>query len=187
MNGPVGPVGSGHAHANKHRVSHRKKTASNDEKTRVVPTGRLFAFTLDGDTARILKLELLEASGTRRELSADEKSQMLGESGESALEALLTRAFEAGIQIALEDTFATLEESDDTDEPEAPEDDALRRLLLKKLIERSAMKDLLDREVLTRAILKTLIQHSTNEPTATTGQGTGETADRTAHARTDRH
>jgi hypothetical protein len=187
MNGPVGPFGPRHAHAIKHRASHGKKSASNHEKTADVPTGRLFAFTVDGDTARIVKLEVLDASGTRRELSEEERTSMLAAGRESALEALLTRAFEAGIQIALDDTLATLAESDDTDESETAEEDALRQLLLKRLIERSAMKELLDREVLSRALLETLIQHATNEPGATNGPNPGVTADRTAHARTDRH
>src|SRR6185503_11536333 len=98
MNGPVGPLGSGHAHPTKQGTSNRKKSASSGEKTLNVPSGKLFTFTLDGDTARIVKLELLDASGTRRELSEEEKTQMRGELGESALEALLERAFEAGIQ-----------------------------------------------------------------------------------------
>jgi hypothetical protein len=186
MNGPVGPVGLGHAQAPK-PGSHRKKGASHQDKALELPPGKLFTFTLNGDTARIVKLELLEASGVRRELSEEEKTQILGASRESALEALLARAFEAGIQIALEDTFATLEEPDDADESAASEEDTLRRLLLKRLMERSSMKGLLDREVLTRAILDTLIQQSMKEPAATAGEATGTTADRTAHARNDRH
>jgi hypothetical protein len=187
MNGPVGPLGPRHAHAGKHGATHRRKSAASDDKGTDVPAGKLFTFTLNGDTARVVKLELIDASGAHRELSEDEKAQMLGENRESALEALLTRAFEAGIQIALEDTFATLEEPDEADEPEASEEDALRRLLLKRLIERSSMKGLLDRDVLTRAILETLIQQSTNEPAATNGPSPGATADRTTHTRNDRH
>src|SRR5690349_7446452 len=133
MNGSVGPFGPRHAHSLKRRAAHRKESVSNDEKTVNVPTGKQFTFTLDGDTARLVKLEVVEASGERHELSEDEKTQMLSETRESALEALLARAFEAGIQIALGDTRATLEESDDADESEAPEDSALRGLLLKQL------------------------------------------------------
>jgi hypothetical protein len=187
MNRPVGPFGPRHAHAIKHGTAHRKKSAADDEKGADMPTGKLFTVTLDGDTARVVKLEWVDASGTRRELSDEEKTQMLGENRETALEALLTRAFEAGIQIALEDTHASLEELDEADESEASEEDALRRLLLKRLIERSSMKGLLDREVLTRAILETLIQQSTNETAATNGPTPGATADRTALARNDRH
>jgi hypothetical protein len=134
-----------------------------------------------------VKLELLDESGTPRELSPDERSQILGESAESTLDVLLTRAFEAGIQIALDDTLAGMADSDDAEESDVSEDDTLRELLLKRLIERSSMKELLDHEVLTRAIVRTLIQQSTNETAAKNGPTQRATADRTTHPRTHRH
>lgn len=184
MNGPVGPVGLGHAHGK--AASHRRKGASHEAKAAEALTGKLYTFTLNADTAQLVKLELQDEHGTRRELSPDEKTKILGAGGESALEALLARAFEAGIQIALEDTLAELDD-DEGEESDAPEEDALRRLLLKRLIERSSIKGLLDREVLTRAMLATLIQQAMNSPAADAGKTTGAPADRTAHARTDRH
>jgi len=68
---------------------------------------------------------------------------------------ILEEAFEAGIACGLGEVA-------DEDEPVESEKDAnLRHLLLRPLIENSAAKRLMRREVLHRAFLKTLIGHGT--------------------------
>ena len=69
---------------------------------------------------------------------------------------MLEQAFEAGIACVLGD--ADVED----DPPESAKDADLRRLLLRPLLEEGAAKRLMQREILSRAMLTTLIQNATN-------------------------
>ena len=71
------------------------------------------------------------------------------------MEAIIEQAFEAGIAYVLGD------EGDEDDPMESEKDANLRHLLLRPLIENSAAKRLIRRDVLSRAILKSLIDHTT--------------------------
>ena len=71
------------------------------------------------------------------------------------MEAIIEQAFEAGIAYVLGD------EGDEDDPMESEKDANLRHLLLQPLIENSAAKRLIRGDVLSRAILKTLIDHAT--------------------------
>ena len=71
------------------------------------------------------------------------------------MEAIIEQAFEAGIAYVLGD------EGDEDDPMESEKDANLRHLLLRPLIENSSAKRLIRRDVLSRAILKTLIDHAT--------------------------
>ena len=71
------------------------------------------------------------------------------------MEAIIEQAFEAGIASVLGD------EGDEDDPMESEKDANLRHLLLRPLIENSSAKRLIRRDVLSRAILKTLIDHAT--------------------------
>ena len=71
------------------------------------------------------------------------------------MEAIIEQAFEAGIASVLGD------EGDEDDPMESEKDANLRHLLLQPLIENSAAKRLIRGDVLSRAILKTLIDHAT--------------------------
>ena len=115
---------------------------------------RLFSFTIDANTARIVKLESLDATGNRHELSEEEKVNLVREALDDQLENVLEQAFEAGIACVLDSAG----EADHTGE--SADDAELRHMLLTPLIERSAAKHLMEREVLDRAILDTLIGHS---------------------------
>ena len=124
--------------------------------TEVAPSAaKLFAFTIDANTARVVKLETLDASGSRHELSEEEKASLAREESANGLEDVVERAFEAGIACVLggEEPQEKAEES--------AEDAELRHMLLTPLIEHSPAKRLIEREALTRAILGTLIQHAT--------------------------
>jgi hypothetical protein len=134
--------------ASRKRGSH-KKTIDADQ-----PAGKLLAFTIDADTAHVVKFETLDARGARRELSDEEKTSLLREGGEGRLEDVLERAFEAGIACALGD------EARQARADETTQDAELRHLLLAKLIEHSAVKHLMDGDLLNRAILDALIRHS---------------------------
>ena len=105
---------------------------------------RLFAFTIDADTAQIVKLETLDASGARHELSEEEKAG-LARQGTEDLEQLVEQVFEAGIACVL----GGGEREDKAEEP--AEEAELRHMLLAPLIEHSPARRLIQREALSRA------------------------------------
>ena len=144
----------------KHRVSNRKgalhkgeQSVSNGSASFHESGATLFAFTVDAKTAQIVKFESLDASGARHELSDDEKVSLAKKGSRDGVEALVEQAFEAWIACALG-------EGGRSEAKESEEDAELRHLLLTPLIEHSLAKRLLKGEVLDRALLGTLIQHS---------------------------
>ncbi len=144
----------------KHKVSNRKKSSHKAEESETNESGaihesgaKLFTFTVDARTAQIVKFESLDSSGARYELSDDEKVSLAREGSSDGLEDLVEQAFEAGIA-------CVLGEEGRSETKESEEDAELRHLLLTPLIEHSLAKRLLKGEVLNRALLGTLIQHS---------------------------
>ncbi|HEY6825150.1 MAG TPA: hypothetical protein VI195_11960 [Steroidobacteraceae bacterium] len=170
---PVGkvPVGKKNAH---------KEDKMNEEKmTESAPSaGRLFAFTIDAGTAQIVKLETLDASGARRELSEEEKASLAQAGAEEGLEQFVEKAFEAGIACVLGD------DEQQHKSTEAAEEAELRRLLLKPLIEHSPVRRLMQREALNRAILGTLLQRAVSKAPvdAESAPAAGPQPDRAASA-----
>ena len=111
--------------------------------------------TIDTKTGQIIKIEGANGTRAQHELSDEEKASLAKKMGRATLEAIIEEAFEAGIACGLGEVA-------DEDEPVESEKDAnLRHLLLRPLIENSAAKRLMRRDVLSRAILKTLIGHGT--------------------------
>lgn len=144
--------------------SKRLKMTNIDESVVKVPdaTAKFLAFTIDANTAQIVKLESLDASGASHELSEDEKASLATAVSKDRLEEVLEQAFEAGIACALGEGFARddAEGSADDEAKESEEDAELAHLLLKPLIEHSTAMGLMKPEVLNRAILETLIERS---------------------------
>jgi hypothetical protein len=115
----------------------------------------LLNVTIHAKTGQIVKIERVNGPHAHHELTAEEKASLAKEVGRASLEAIIEEAFEAGIASVLGDDGA------DEDDPMESEKDAnLRHLLLQPLIEKSAAKRLIRREVLSRAILKSLIDHA---------------------------
>jgi hypothetical protein len=144
---------------NRKRSAQKEQTMTSARDAAAKPdqsSGRFYSFTIDANTAQIVKLESLDASGARRELSEEEKAKLVKEVRDDLLEKVVERAFEAGIACVLDTGVEALDAKD------SREDAELRHLLLVPLIERSAAKHFLEREVLNRAILDTLIDHSIN-------------------------
>jgi len=140
--------------------------------------GKLFTFTIDASTAQVVKLEAQDAGGVRRELSEEEKASLAQAGTAVDLEQFVERAFEAGIACVLGGGGP----EDRADEP--AEEAELRHLLLTPLIEHSPARRLMQREVLSRAILGTLIQHATKAPAAAeSSPATGLQSERAAPAR----
>lgn len=116
---------------------------------------KLLAITVDPDTARVVRIEKLEAGGKRHELTTSDREVLLSRASDGRLEDVVERAFEAGIACVLDDEAVPMVGNESADEAE------LRHRLLAPLIERSVVRHLMERAVLDRAILSTLIDHST--------------------------
>ena len=115
----------------------------------------LLTVTIHAKTGQIVKIERVNGPDAHHELTAEEKASLAKESGRATLEDIIEQAFEAGMAYVLGD-------GGDEDDPMESENDAnLRHLLLRPLIENSSAKRLIRRDVLSRAILKTLIDHAT--------------------------
>ena len=130
------------------RTRKERKTAS------TTPSGgNLFSFTLDATTGEVVRVETLDAEGTRRKVP-ERQRKTLARKGRERVEEVLVEAFEAGIDCVL----------GDSSEPSETDDAELRHDLVAPLLKRSSASRLLKPESLNRAILGTLMQHSANEP-----------------------
>jgi hypothetical protein len=128
----------------------------------------------------VVKLETLDESGGRHELSEEEKAILAHALGEGdGLEDFVEKAFEAGIACVLGEDPHQQKADEAADEAE------LRHLLLTPLIEHSSVKRFMQREVLNRAILGTLLQRATKKAAAAaeTEPPPGPQSDRAAAAR----
>jgi hypothetical protein len=131
----------------KPNASGRKRKTSGKQSA-----GKLYSFTIDASTGRVVNVEALDANGARHEISDEEKVTLARKRSER-IEQALEEAFQAGID-------CVLGAEEERDEAESQQDREIRRVLLSPLIARSPAKRLLDRQVLDRAILDTLFQHS---------------------------
>ena len=118
----------------------------------------LLTLTIDVKTGQIVKIESVDSTGAHHELSDEEKANLARQKNKSTVEAIIEQAFEAGIASVLGDGGEE-EDLEEEDSIESEKDANLRQLLLRPLIENSAAKRLIRRDVLSRAILKTLIDH----------------------------
>jgi hypothetical protein len=116
------------------------------------PGGNLYSITLDASTGEVVTVETLNAAGSRRKVSERQRKSLARE-GRERFEEALVEAFEAGIDCVL---------GDENDQSESDEVAKLRRDLAAPLMQRSPASRLLKRDVLDRAVLGTLMQHSIN-------------------------
>ena len=151
----------------KHRGPNRKKSSHKEQQstdTSEVASGtesaasnesvaQLLTLTIDARTGQIVKFESLDESGEPHELSDEDKASLAKEAVGDRLEEIIEQAFEAGIACVLGGGERTRTQ-------ESEEDAELRHLLLLPLIEHSMAKRLMQGNVLNRAFLRTLIQHS---------------------------
>lgn len=133
-----------------------RRKASNPNRASPQGRSKLFTFTVDAETARVVKVETVDASGASHEIS-DEETANLAHPGSQKLEEALEEAFEAGIDCVL----GGGEEEGQNETQESEKDAELRHALLTQLIEHSPAKRLLQRETMNRMLLETLIQQST--------------------------
>lgn len=137
-----------------------KRSESSREAPRARSPGRgpapsmgagLVAFTIDTDSGGLVKVEAVDEGGGRRELKIEELTT-LADANRQTLHDIIEKTFEAGIASVLD------ERAEESFQDESAEDAELRRLILRPLIEKSAVRHLMRREALGRAILATLIQ-----------------------------
>lgn len=120
------------------------------------PHPDLLLVTIRAKTGEIVKVESADSSGSRHELTDEDKADLGKESAKATLEGLLERAFEAGIACMLGDG-----RQDEALEPEESEEEAeLRHLLLGPLIKDSPARRLMTHEVLSRAMLGTVVRQA---------------------------
>jgi len=134
----------------------RKSRTGNKKSSARKSSLDLLTITIHAKTGQIVKIERVGGPDAPHELSTEEKASLAKESGRATLEAIVEQAFEAGIASVLGDGS---DEEDSEDSIESKKDANLRHLLLRPLIENSSAKRLIRRDVLGRAILKTLIDH----------------------------
>jgi len=114
--------------------------------------------TLNAGTGSIVKIEIVGSDGSRHELSAKEAAGFLAEHPKSTLEDVVQEAFEAGIACVLDEVSDV--SAADEGAGESREDALLHEILLGALIQRTAAKRLLSRDVLNRAMLSTIISEA---------------------------
>jgi len=118
----------------------------------------LISFTVEAQTGRIVKVESVDAGGARQELTDEARAVLAAEQARATVEGVIEEAFEAGINYVLG--------AEDEEAPESDEDADLRRMLLRSLIRRSDVQRLVERDVLGRAIVGSLISQA-----ASAGEG----------------
>jgi hypothetical protein len=112
----------------------------------------LFSITFDAGTGEVVKFERIDTNGVHQDLSESDRTRLAAEKNEGRLGGILEQAFEAGISCVLGGR-ANLD-----DEGESEEEAELRRLLLRQLIQHSPAARYMQRDVMSRAALRTLIQ-----------------------------
>jgi hypothetical protein len=111
------------------------------------PAAERLAFTFDA-AGQLDQVEAIDASGVRRDLSRQECSRLAEEKGGLSLEAIVEKAFVAGIDYVLG------EGGDDEAQSEA------ERVLLRPMLKHSSASSLVRPEVLRRALVADLVRRA---------------------------
>jgi predicted XRE-type DNA-binding protein len=110
---------------------------------------------------RIIEVLSIDDAGAPAKLRTDRRGAPSKQGVDEALEDLFEQVFDAGIACVLGD------DGEDADAGESDEDIALRRQIFRGIIEHSMAQRLMQKEVLGRAMVRTLIQKA-----AARGNGT---------------
>jgi len=141
----------------------RENPASSERKQKPSATQpELFTIIFDAGTGEVVKFERIDANGIRQDLSESDRTRLATEKNEGRLGGILEQVFEAGISCVLGG------KADLEDERESEEEAELRRLLLRQLIEHSPAARYMQRDVMSRAALRTLIQANLSRPSPQT-------------------
>ena len=126
-------------------VDARETSGSRREGPRPAPAGETeqLVLTLSAATGEIVKVEKLDGTGKRHELSEEEYAELAVDDATDELEAALEEAYEAGVGDAL---------GEDDEDGADGEELALRRLVVGRLLVRGMLRRGLRRRLLRRAI-----------------------------------
>jgi hypothetical protein len=113
-------------------------------------TVQRLSFTLDLATGRVDAIEAITAEGARRALAREERAALAKRKAAASLETIVEKAFIAGIDYVLGD------EGGADDEPQSEAEQAL----LRPMIQQSAARRLVRREVLRQAVLADLVRNA---------------------------
>jgi hypothetical protein len=125
----------------------------NSTPNEVMPTGEALAFTLDGGTGQVLKLQIIDPAGVSRDLSKADVAEFAKRRTGPGVAALLEDAFEAGVASLLDADLGG-EDGPTLD----PDEASVRETLLHSLMEGSGAARALRRPTLRKAILQTLFE-----------------------------
>ncbi|MFL5295304.1 MAG: hypothetical protein ACJ798_02870 [Phenylobacterium sp.] len=112
----------------------------------------LVAVTVEVASGRIVDIERVDAAGARHSLARHQAARLTDGPAAATLQRLFEAAFEAGLDCALG------EETEETDAGQSDEDAELSRMLLRSLLQHSGAGRLMQPDVLSRAIVGTLIE-----------------------------
>jgi hypothetical protein len=115
----------------------------------------LLTVTVQAKTGQVIKIERFDGVGERHELTEQERTDLRKDASKDTFEALIEQAFEAGIAYAFGDSF-------EAEAEESEEEADLRHMLLAALIRHSSAQRLVEREVLSRAFLGTMVRQAIN-------------------------
>lgn len=132
----------------------RKPKAAASRTTEQPASVDFVTLTVDAATGRIVGVERVDAAGVRHELSEEDRTRLAAREAKATLEHIVEQAFEAGIDCVLRDGGA------DAEQAESPGDAELSRMLLRSLMESSGVRRLVRRDVLTQAMIGTLIEQA---------------------------
>jgi hypothetical protein len=111
--------------------------------------------TIDAVTGKIIDIRSVDDGGAARALTAERRARLSQQSGGATIEDMIEQAFEAGIACVLGD-----DANDDAAEPETEADAALRRQILRPMIENSTVRSAMRQDALGRAIVATLMKNA---------------------------
>jgi len=167
------------AAADAKRRAGKNRAPNSPTTSELAPDADLLTITIQAKTGQIVKIQSAGDSGGGNELSDQERADLLKKASKDTLETLIEQAFEAGIACVLGDAIGRSEAEESEEEAD------LRHLLLEPLIRQSPVQRLMQREVLSRAFLGSVVQHGldlvspnlgSNSAQQRQGEAPGETA-----------
>ena len=141
---------SGESAASKRESGESPASKSQAARPTATEETRQMVVTIGATTGEVVKVEKIDKTGKRDELSEKECAKLAGEDEVDEIEAALEEAFEVGIEGALSED----DESEDLDD----EEQALRRLLIGGLLRRRPVLGRLRRQSVQRLLLRRLLR-----------------------------
>ena len=140
--------------AEPHRESERKGVASFKAGAEAAGSAEeieQLVVTFNAAVGEIVKIEKVDKAGNRQELTEKESAKLAGQDEVEEIEAALEEAFKAGVAVVLGDED---KEKDDDDEEQALRQLLIGRLLGPHRVRRRLLHQLLLRRLLLRQLLK---------------------------------